>query len=211
MEAEAGGAADTLPKMVAIGTPADLLRRRPDIRAAERRLAAATARIGVATADLFPRVTFTGTFGPQAPTIAGLFRSGAAAYTMGPSLSWAALDLGKVAARIRAAGAHAEADLHGYEQTVLLALEETENALVQFGRERARRDALVEAVQASEQAAALADTRYQAGAADFLTTLDAQRTVLSLQMQLAESRTRTVTALVALYKALGGGWEAGGG
>ena len=80
---------------------------------------------------------------------------------------------------------------------------------MQFGRQRARRDALVEAVQASEQAAALADARYQAGAADFLTTLDAQRTVLNLQLQLAESRTRTVTALVALYKALGGGWEAG--
>ena len=210
IDLDEAGWTDAIPKLVAIGKPEDLLRRRPDIRAAERRLAAATARIGVATADLFPRVTFTGTLGPQAPTIPGLFRSGAAAYSLGPSISWAALDLGKVAARIRAAGAHAEADLNGYEQTVLLALEETENALVQFGRERTRRDALVEAVQASGQAAALADARYQAGAAEFLTTLDAQRTVLSLQMQLAESRTRTVTSLVALYKALGGGWEAAG-
>jgi multidrug efflux system outer membrane protein len=203
----AAALSDRLPSLVAIGRPADLLRRRPDIRVAERRLAGATARIGVATADLFPRVTFTGSLGPQAPTIAGLFQSGAAAYTFGPSIRWAAFDLGKVAARIRAADARAEADLHAYEQTVLLALEETENALVEFGRQRARRDQLVEAVQASEQAASLADARYQAGAADFLTTLDAQRTVLSLQIQLAESRTRTMTALVALYKALGGGWD----
>lgn len=210
LEADAPGTADPLPQAVAIGKPADLLRRRPDIRAAERRLAAATARIGVATADLFPRVTFTGTLGPQASTVSGLFQSGAAAYSFGPSLSWAAFDLGRVAARIRAADARAEADLHGYEQVVLLALEETENALVQFGRERARRDTLVEAVQASEQAVALADARYQAGAAEFLTVLVAQRTVLTLQMQLAESRTRTMTALVAVYKALGGGWEAVG-
>jgi multidrug efflux system outer membrane protein len=201
---------DRLPELIAIGKPEDLLRRRPDIRAAERRLAASTARIGVATADLFPRVTLTGSLGPQAPTIPGLFQSGAAAYTFGPSIRWAALDLGKVEARIRAAGARAEADLQTYEQTVLLALEETENALVEFGRQRARRDQLVEAVQASEQAASLADARYQGGATDFLTTLDAQRTVLSLQIQLAESRTRTMTALVALYKALGGGWEVAG-
>jgi multidrug efflux system outer membrane protein len=204
----APGPADALPKLVAIGKPADLLRRRPDIRAAERRLAASTARIGVATADLFPRVTFTGTMGPQAPTIPGLFQAGAAAYSFGPSLSWAALDLGKVEARIRAANAHAESDLRSYEQTVLLALEETENALVQYGKERSRRDALIEAVEASERAASIAEARFQAGAADFLTTLVVQRTVLSLQMQLAESRTRTVTALVAVYKALGGGWEA---
>jgi multidrug efflux system outer membrane protein len=198
---------DPLPKLVAIGKPEDLLRRRPDIRQAERRLAAATARIGVATADLFPRVTFSGTLGPQASTIPGLFQAGSAAYTLGPKITWAFLDLGRVAETIRAADAHAEAELNRYQQTVLLALEETENALVQFGRERARQDALVEAVAASERAALLADARYQGGAADFLTTLDAQRTVLNLQLQLAETQTRTVTALIALYKALGGGWE----
>jgi multidrug efflux system outer membrane protein len=203
------GPPDPLPKLVGIGKPEDLLRRRPDIRQAERRLAAATARIGVATADLFPRVTFSGTLGPQAATIPGLFQAGNGAYTLGPSITWAAFDLGRVAARIRGADAHAESELNQYQQTVLLALEETENALVQFGRERARQDALIEAVAASERAAVLADARFQGGAADFLTTLDAQRTVLSLQIQLAESQTRTVTALIALYKALGGGWELG--
>jgi multidrug efflux system outer membrane protein len=130
------------------------------------------------------------------------------AYAFGPRLTWAAFDLGRVAARIRAADARAEAELEYYRQTVLEALEETENALAGFGRERARREALVAAVAAAEQAAALADTRYQAGAEDFLGTLVARRTVLLLQVQLAESQTRTITALIALYKALGGGWEA---
>jgi len=198
---------DKLPAMVAVGKPEDLLRRRPDIRRVERELAAATARIGVATADLFPRLTFTGTFGPQAQTVPALFHAGSAAYSFGPNLTWAALDLGRVAARIRAADARADAELSRYEQTVLLALEETENALVLVGRTRERRDALVAAVAASEQAAILAEARYQGGATDYLTSLDAQRTVLSFQLQLSESQTRTVTALIALYKALGGGWE----
>ncbi len=197
-----------LPARVSIGRPADLLRRRPDIRIAERRLAAATARIGVATADLFPRVTLGATFGPQASTISGLSSAGALAYSFGPQLTWAAFDLGRVAAQIRAADARAEADLHRYQQVVLKALEETETALVRYGRERVRRDALAEAVDAGEKAAVLADVRYQAGAADFLTTLDARRSVLILQLELAESQTRTATSLVALYKALGGGWEA---
>ena len=201
------GPPEPLPARVALGKPEDLLRRRPDIRRAERRLAAATARIGVATADLFPRLTIGGTYGPQAPTVPGLFQAGAAAYTFGPHLSWAAFDLGRVAARIRAADARAEADLHLYHLTVLQAVEEVENAMARFGRERARRDALAEAVASSERAAALADVRYQAGAVDVLVTLDARRVVLRLQIQLAESQTRTVTALIALYKALGGGWE----
>jgi len=196
-----------LPPMVAIGKPEDLLRRRPDIRRAERELAAATARIGVATADLFPRLSFIGTFGPQAQTVSGMFHAGSAAYSFGPTLTWAGFDLGRVAARIRAADARAEAELNRYEQSVLLALEDTENALLQVGRTRERRDALVAAVAASERAASLAEARYQAGAVDFLASLDAQRTVLSFQLQLSESQTQTVTALIALYKALGGGWQ----
>ncbi len=198
---------DKLPALVAAGRPEDLLRRRPDIREAERHLAAATARIGVATADLFPRISIIGSFGVDAKSPAGLFRSGASRYAFGPNLSWDALNLGRVAARIRAAGARADAELARYEETILAALEETENALVTFGRARARRDALVEGVRASERAAALAEARYQGGADDYLSSLLAQRTVLSLQLQLAQSQTETVTALIALYKALGGGWE----
>jgi multidrug efflux system outer membrane protein len=198
---------DKFPAMVAVGKPEDLLRRRPDIRRAERGLAAATARIGVATADLFPRLTFSGTFGAQSTNLAGLFQAGAGSYALGPSLTWAAFDLGRVAARIRAADAAADAELNRYEQSVLLALEDTENALMIVGRTRERREALVAAVAASEQAAKLADARYQAGAVDYLASLDAQRQVLSFQLQLSESQTRTLTSLIALYKALGGGWE----
>jgi len=200
-------AIDKLPSMIGVGRPEELLRRRPDIRQAERTLATSTAGIGVATADLYPRLTFSGNFGPQAQTISGLFQAGSAAYSFGPSLSWAFLDLGRVKSRIRAAGAHAEADLNRFEQTVLLALEETENALVSVGHTRERRDALILAVSASERAAELAEARYQGGAVDYLASLDAQRQVLSFQLQLTEVRTRTVTSVIALYKALGGGWE----
>ncbi len=196
-----------LPPLVAIGNPEALLRRRPDVRAAERRLAAATARIGVATADLFPRVVFNGSLGVQAPSFSELGQSGTETWGFGPRLTWAALDLGHVRARIHAAGARAEAALAAYERTVLTTLEEAENALVDFGREEARQNFLRESVEASETAAALARQRFDAGATDFLTVLDAERVLLEAADQLARSQTRTATALVAVYKALGGGWE----
>src|SRR5713226_2488343 len=191
---------------LALGDPATLLRRRPDIRAAERSLAAATARIGVATADLFPRVTFIGTVGLQADTLAGLGKSGADTWSFGPRITWAALDLGRVQARIKAADARAEASLVFYERTVLTALEETEGALVDFGQERSRQQFLQTSAEASQKAADLAHQRYEGGVTDFLSVLDAERTLLEAQDRLAASQTRTVTALVAVYKALGGGW-----
>lgn len=198
-----------LPQLVALGRPEDLLRRRPDIRVAERNLAAATARIRVATADLFPRVTFVGSIALQASTFTGLGGSGSDSYSFGPSIRWAAFDLGRVRARIEAADARAEAELAVYERTVLRALEETENALVEFGRSQARRDFLTTSAKASEQAAGLARQRFEEGVADFLTVLDAERTMLEAQDLLARSQTDTATALVAVYKALGGGWEIG--
>jgi len=112
-----------------------------------------------------------------------------------------------VQAQIDAAGARAKGQLASYEKTVLIALEETEDALVDYGRTRARRDYLAEAAKASEQAAKLARERYQNGVADFLTVLDAERTMLLAQSELAASETNTATALIAIYKALGGGWE----
>ena len=117
----------SIPKTIQIGQPAELLRRRPDIRIAERSLAAATARIGVATADLFPKVTFVGTIALEATTFSGVGAARSDSYSVGPRISWAALDLGRVYARIKAADARAEASLAQYEQTVLNALEETEN------------------------------------------------------------------------------------
>ena len=196
-----------LPRRVALGRPEDLLRRRPDIRVTERNLAAAMARVGVATADLFPRITLFGSVALQATSLTGLFKGGSDTFAIGPNIFWAAFDLGRVRARIRAADARTEAALAQYEQRVLLALEDTENALVTFTRQQARREALWAAAQASEKAQNLARERYQSGAADFLTVLDAERTLLAAQDQLADSATRTVTALVAVYKALGGGWD----
>jgi multidrug efflux system outer membrane protein len=177
------------------------------VRVAERDLAAATARIGVETADLFPRVTFIGRIGLQAESFAGLTKNGGDTWSFGPRISWAALDIGRVQARIKAAGARAEALLANFDRTVLGALEETENALVEWGREQARRDYLRESSKASEEAAALARQRYEVGAADFLNVLDAERVLLEGQNQLAASETRAATALVAVYKALGAGWE----
>ena len=191
---------------MALGRPEDLLRRRPDIRVTERSLAAATARVGVATADLFPRVTLAGSVALQASTFSGLGGSGSDAFAVGPRIFWAAFDLGRVRARIRAADASTEAALAQYEQRVLLALEESEDALVTFTRERVRRDLLRSSAQASEKAQNLARARYQFGVADFLTVLDAERTLLDAEDRLAESETLTATAMVAVCKALGGGW-----
>jgi NodT family efflux transporter outer membrane factor (OMF) lipoprotein len=196
-----------LPALVNIGNPADLLRRRPDIRAAERALAAASARIGVETADLFPRVTFNGNVGFSASEISGLGKPGSDTYSFGPQITWAALDLGRVLDRMKAARARADAQLAAYEKTVLVALEETENSLVDFGREQVRRDYLRQSDRSATQALTLARQRYDGGIADFLPVLDAERTQLDIQAQLALSETRTATSLVAIYKALGGGWE----
>jgi len=196
-----------LPALVAIGNPGDLLRRRPDIRAAERNLAAATARIGISVADLFPRVTFNGAIGLDANTFSGLGKAGSDTHSFGPSITWAALDYLHVRARINAAGAEADVQLAQYQKIVLISLEETENALVDFGRARARLEFLAESVKASQTASELARSRYENGASDFLTVLDAERVLLESQDQLAQTETRAATALVAVYKALGGGWE----
>jgi multidrug efflux system outer membrane protein len=195
-----------LPSLNAVGDPATLLRRRPDIRVAERSLAASTARIGVAVGDLFPKVTFTGSVGYDAVTFGGLGKRGTDTYSIGPAISWAAFDLGRVGARIKIAHAQADADLATYESSVLGALEETEGALITYGRAQSRRDLLTQAAAASERAADLARQRFQGGLTDFVNVLDAEREALTVQDSLAQSHTQTATALVAVYKALGGGW-----
>jgi len=175
------------------------------VRAAERSLAATTARIGVEVADLFPSVTFIGSIGLQANRLSGFSDSGSDAWGFGPHISWAALDIGRVRQRIKAADARAEGALAIYERTILLALEETENSFVTLGRERERLGYLRESERAGAEAVELARQRYRDGIADFLSVLDAERTLLSLQEQLVTSETRTATSLVAVYKALGGG------
>lgn len=192
-----------LPTFPKVDDWSPVLRRRPDVRAAERSLAAATARIGIEVAGLFPTVTFVGAVGLQAATLGGLGDSGADAYAFGPHISWAALDLGRVRQRVRAADARAESALAIYERTVLLSLEETENGLAVFRRERQRQEFLRASEQAAAEAVDLARQRYRDGVADFLSVLDAERTLLSLQEQLVLSETRSATSLVAVYKALG--------
>lgn len=190
-----------MPKDLVLSDPATLLRDRPDVRAAERSLAAATARIGVETASLFPRVTFSGSFGFSANEVSRLTDAGANTYSFGPKISWAALDLGRVRQRVRAAGARSEQALATYEETVLLALEEAENSLVALGRERERLGYLTEAERSAEEAVKLARQRYGDGIADYLSVLDAERTLLNLQDQLVLAQTFSATRLIAVYKA----------
>ena len=197
-----------LPEIVAIGNPADLLRRRPDVRMVERRLAASTARIGVVTADLFPKVTFGGSVAVEASSLSGFGAAGSLAYSLGPRISWAAFSISRVYAQIKAADARAEADLANYEQTVLNVLEETENALVSYNKIQTKQDLLASAVKSSLTAHKLAQLRFNGGVTDFLTVLESESRLLQLQNQLAETQKSTATALVAVYKALGGGWEA---
>jgi len=196
----------TLPSLNGVSDPASLLRRRPDVRVAERTLAGSTARIGVAVGDLFPRVTFVGSVGYDAVNFNGIGKSGSETYSFGPSISWAAFDLGRVRSRINIAKAQADADLASYEAAVLGALEETEGALITYGRAQSRRDLLTEAARSSEKAADLARQRFQGGLTDFVNVLDAERDALSIQDSLAQSRAQTATSLVAVYKAIGGGW-----
>jgi outer membrane protein, multidrug efflux system len=143
----------------------------------------------------------------EAKSFSGLGSRGSDAFAFGPRIFWAAFDLGRVRARIRQADARAEGALAEYEQRVLIALEETETALVNFGRQQFRRDFLRESAEASQKATALARLRYQYWVSDFLTVLDAERTLLQAQDQLAQSETAAATTLVAVYKALGGGWQ----
>jgi multidrug efflux system outer membrane protein len=196
-----------LPEITAIGDPAGLLRRRPDIRVAERQLAASTALVGVAIADLFPKVTFTGNFSYTAGEPSQLGTAASRGYLIAPGISWAAFDLGRVRARVAGSRARADGALATYEQTVLRALEETENALITHARTRDSLSDAAAAASASQTAARLARTRYEGGLVDFLDVLDAERTQLTDEDRLAQSRTDAATSLVAVYKALGGGWQ----
>lgn len=198
--------APVLPVLNSIGTPEQLLRHRPDVRVAERQLAAATARVGVAMGDLFPKVTLVGSFGYSAPSFGEFGQSEAKSYSAGPSISWAAFDLGRVFAGIGGARAQTDAALARYQGAVLGALEDTEGALINYGRSQARRDALQVAAAASDKAASLAQQRFEGGLIDFLEVLDAERTALSAELLLSQSRTDTATSLIGVYKALGAGW-----
>lgn len=188
------------------GTPGELLRRRPDVAAAEQRLHAATARVGVATADLFPRFTLGALLGSQAGTGGALFGRDSESGFVALGIDWSFLDVGRVRARIRAADADADAALAGYERSVLLALRDTGDALVRLDQARIEDGHLQQAAEASDEAARLARVRFQAGAADLLEVLDAERTRLSAQDAFAAARMRSVQGAIGLHQALAGGW-----
>ena len=191
---------------LAAGTPQGLLERRPDIRIAERQLAAATANVGVARADLYPRISLVGLLGFTSTRVADLFDAAGRNTNLGASLSWTALDFGRLRNRIGASEARAQAALVQWEQTVQLALEETEGALSQYTRSVQQAARLENAARESAEAARLARVRYEAGASDFLTVLDAERTLLAARDALVQSQQGSLAALVAVYRALGGGW-----
>lgn len=194
------------PTSVAVGIPAEALRRRPDVRASERRLAAETARVGVATAELYPRLRLGGSIGLEALDLDRLGKGSAAFFGIGPSFSWRIFDRRAVRAGIEVQDATREEALAIYQGTVLFALEEVDDALLAFAQEELRRRALESAAGAAERAADLARDLYRSGLRTFQEVLDSQRSLLTFQDQLAVSQGAVTTHLIRLYKALGGGW-----
>lgn len=194
------------PLEVAVGVPAEMLRRRPDVRRAERQLAAQTARIGVATADLYPKFSLPGSIGLEALSANHLFSSANRAWSLIGSFTWTIFKGGAIRQNIEVQSALQEQILYQYEATILTALEEVGTSLTAFAEEQERRDALLEATQAAQRAAELSRDQYASGLIDFQTVLDAQRSVLTSQEQLTQSRGQVTANLISLYKALGGGW-----
>lgn len=197
----------SVSRSVAVGVPADALRRRPDVRRAERELAAQTADVGVAQAARFPRLTLSGSVGLESLTAGGLVGSGAVVSSLGAGLLAPIFDAGKLAREVDVQEAKLEQSLLAYRASVLTALREVEDALVAFDREQARRGALGEAAGAAREAASLARHQYESGLVAFTAVLDAERTLLTLQDSLATSEGEVGATLIRLYKALGGGWS----
>jgi outer membrane protein, multidrug efflux system len=196
-----------LPPEVLVGLPSDLLRRRPDIRRAERQLAAATAQVGAATADLFPKFFLTGVAGLQSISASDWIAGGSRFWSIGPRITWPVFDAGKIRANIEIRNAQQEQALTQYEKSILNALRDVETALVNYSNEQARNQSLAEAVAANRRAVAMANELYIRGLNDFLNVLDTQRSLYVTESALTQSQATMATNLVALYKALGGGWE----
>ncbi len=195
------------PPEVPIGLPSDLLRRRPDIRRAERQLAAATARIGAAKADLYPKFSITGALGFDTFTPKHILDWRSKYWALSPGVSWPIFDSGRIKFNIDVQNEAQGQAATTYQQTILQALREVEDSLAQYRTEQLRRQSLNDAVKSSEQAVELANQQYKQGIVDFLTVLDAERQEFAAEDSLAQSDRTIATDLVALYKALGGGWE----
>ena len=209
-ELENSGPIPAPPSQVAVGVPAEMLRRRPDIRKAERDLAAQTAQIGVATAELYPSFSLSGSISVDGTSFnrftSNLSTTDNWVLSGGPRLSWAIFDAGSIRQNIIVQTELQQQALIQYESAVISAIEEVENNIMAYMSEQDRNDNLKEAVDAAQRAAALSQQEYQAGLTDFSNVLDAQRSLLSFQNQLAQSNGTVISNLIRLYKSLGGGW-----
>lgn len=208
-ELAAGAAIPTVPPRVPVGLPSELTRRRPDIRQAEAQLHAATADIGQAEADFFPKITLSGSFALQSVQFKDLGNWASRTYGLGPSLTIPIFEGGRLRRTLELRRAQQQEAATNYQRVVLSAFHDVDNALIAYRSEQQRRDRLAAQVQQARRALGLSQQRFRQGVSDFLEVLNAQRTVLQAEQQLADSTTIVATDLVALYKALGGGWEPG--
>lgn len=195
------------PPTVPVGLPSDLLQRRPDIQRAERELAAATAKIGIATADLFPKFSLIGMGGFESLSASNWFDYVSRYGSVGPSVQWEIFSAGSIRANIKVQNAREEQALDSYQQTVLTALQDTESALTSYAKEKVRRESLSQSVEANKKALDLSTQLYKNGLADFLRVLDSERSLYLAQDALIQSDQTISLNLVQLYKALGGGWQ----
>jgi NodT family efflux transporter outer membrane factor (OMF) lipoprotein len=196
-----------LPPEVPVGLPSELLLRRPDVQRAERQLAAATARIGLAQSDLFPKFFLTGQLGSESVSASDWFTGPSKYWAIGPTVQWRIFDAGRIRANVKIQNARQEQALAAYEQTVLTAFEEVENGLVSYAQEQVRRDSLETAAAASRKALERAEQLYANGLSNFINVLDAERSLYQIQDAQAQSTQAQAENLIALYKGLGGGWE----
>ncbi|MCA9774019.1 MAG: TolC family protein, partial [Myxococcales bacterium] len=208
--AEATGPMPAPPETIAVGVPADTLRRRPDVRRAERAAAAQNAQIGVAKADWYPKFTLLGSIGLDSTKAGSLFTKGSWDYGIGPKMTWNLFDAGRIRGNVEAQEALEEQSLLQYRSAVLQALQEVEDALVAYVQERDRRGSLDAGTEAARRAVGLARDQYASGLIDFQTVLAAERALLTLEDQRAASAGRLVANVIGLYKALGGGWTSEG-
>ena len=192
---------------VPVGLRSDLLKRRPDIRQAERQLAMATAEVGVAEADRFPSFSLTGSVGSSARVFSDLFTAGTIIHSLAAALNWPVFQGGAITARIEGAKADVRTAEAAYEQAVLLALEDAESALMRYGKQWQTLKRLRAAEASRQEAFDIAKLRYEAGEENFLVILDAERTLIGVRNDIIEAETAILTSLTRLYKSLGGGWQ----
>lgn len=195
------------PEKVATGIPADILRQRPDIRSAERLLAAQTAKIGVAKADLYPTFSITGDIGLQSLDAGDFFSADSFFFSVGPSFRWNFFQGGRVREQIKVEDARTEQLILSYERTILNALNEVENAFTAFIQQRNQYDYLVRSVTAAKKSLRLATQLYKDGLTNFQSVLDSQRELFSAENSMVDAQGKAGTNLARLYKALGGGWD----